>query len=184
MSKITGSFLALVFLIIFSSIVYIWKADAEKRALESQIQSQHEQISDLKTRLEQQQTPVDIINAGEVSGEILGDVTPTGSVTGSVTLNNPPEVEAVIVCMLETKTKQESCNDYMIESDKTIYNFTFDIPQGTYEIYAILPPSETKVYYSDVNTCDQDGNCTSNAEKKRLIQVSPEETQQDINIYL
>ncbi len=180
MSKITGSFLTLVFVIVFSSIIYIWKADTEKRTLESQIESQQEQIANLETQLNQQTTPATTINTGEVQGAS----TSTGTITGSVTLSNPTETEVVIVCTKEVRTVQESCTDFVFEAKKLIYEFTFEVPQGTYEIYAMLPPAEKKVFYSEISTCDESGDCTSNAEKKRLIQVKLDETQSDISISL
>ncbi len=180
MSKITGSFLVLVFVIIFSSIIYIWKADSEKRTLESQLESQQEQIAALESQLELQTTPATIVTTGEVQGT----TTSTGKITGSVTLSNPTETEAVVVCLNEIRNNQETCIDFILEATKKMYEFTFDVPQGTYEVYAMLPPAETKVFYSEVSTCDESGDCTSNAEKKRLLKVNQEETQSDIDIYL
>ena len=180
MSKITGSFLALVFVIVFSSIIYIWKADGEKRTLESQIQTQEEQIASLESQLDQQTSPATTINTGEVQGI----TTATGTLTGSVTVSTPTEAEAIIVCTKEIRSLQETCTDFIFESTKKVYEFTFEIPQGTYEVYAMLPPSETKVYYSDISACDELGDCTSNAEKKRLLQVKLDETQSDVSISL
>ena len=180
MSKITGSFLALVFVIIFSSIIYIWKADSEKRTLESQIQTQQQQIASLESQITEQNSPAATINSGEVQGA----TTATGTLAGSVTVSTPTESEAIIVCAKEVRSLQETCTDFIYEPTKKSYEFTFEIPQGTYEVFAMLPPSETKVFYSDISTCDELGDCTSNAEKKRLLQVKLDETQSDVSISL
>lgn len=183
MSKITGSFIILVLVIFFSSIIYIWQADAEKRVLESQITSQKEQIEDLEIQLEDLESPSNTINSGEVQGV----TTSTGNISGTITLSKEDdsvEKEAILVCANETHTEQETCLDFVIETDKQNYSFEFEIPQGTYEIYAMTPPGETKTYYSEVSTCDEDGDCTTNSEKKRLLEVIQEETQSNIDIYL
>lgn len=180
MSKITGSFLALVLVIIFSSIIYIWKADSEKRTLESQIQTQQEQIAGLESQIAQQTTPATTINTGEVQGA----TTATGTLAGSVTIATPTETEAIVVCAKEVRSLQETCTDFIFDLTKKAYGFSFEIPQGTYEVYAMLPPSETKVFYSEISACDELGDCTSNAEKKRLLEVKLDETQSDISISL
>jgi hypothetical protein len=179
MSKITASFLALVFVIIFSSIIYIWQADAEKRELESQISDQQEQIANLKTQIQLQ------ANQGTISnGDVRGVETQTGQLTGSVTIFNTQEYNTVIVCVKETRTLQETCLDFNIEKNTNQYDFEFDIPQGTYEVYAILPPLETKVYYSDIKTCDSNGDCTSNFKNKRLVKIEINQVQANIDISL
>lgn len=180
MSKITGSFLTLVFVIVFSSIVYIWQADAEKRTMEKQIVSHLQQINDLETQLKEQTTPSNQISAGEVAGT----TTATGQLSGTVTLSKKIDTEAIVVCSVETRTKQETCTDIIIEKNTNTHSFEFDIPQGRYEVYAMLPPLETKVYYSDISTCDENGDCTSNSLSKRLIQVNQDEAQSNIDIYL
>lgn len=180
MSKITGSFLALVFVIIFSSIIYIWKADSEKRTLESQIKTQQQQIANLESQIDQQTAPNILKNPGEVQGA----ATATGTLTGTVSIAKPTSAEAIIVCAKKIRSMQETCTDFIFDLSKKVYEFSFEIPQGTYEVYAMLPPSETKVFYSEVSTCDETGDCTSNAEKKRLLEVKTDETQSDISISL
>lgn len=180
MSKITGSFLTLVFVIVFSSIVYIWQADAEKKTMEGQIASHLEQINDLETQLKEQSTASNQITAGEVAG--INTV--TGQLSGTITLSKENNAEAVVVCSIEIRTKQETCTDIILEENINTYDFELDIPQGKYEVYAMVPPLETKVYYSDISTCDENGDCTSNSLSKRLIEVNQDETQSNINIYL
>lgn len=180
MSKITGSFLVLVLVIILSSIIYIWQADAEKKNLESQILTQQEQIVTLESQLKNQVGSVIATNTGIVAGK----ATATGILSGSVNIAHPTADTVIIVCSKETHTKQETCFDIILETEKTVYSFDFELPQGTYEVYAMTPPSETKIYYSETSTCNENGECTSNVEKKRLIKIEDEETQSDITIYL
>lgn len=180
MSKITGSFVILVFVIFFSSVVYIWQSDAEKRTLESQIATQTEEIDTLKSQLEQKDTPADTINTGSVEGVS----TETGILTGSVKLSGTITSEAIIICANETHSKLETCLDVIIEENKNSYDFELELPQGTYEVYAVTPPLENKKYYSEVSVCDENGNCETDESKKRLIQVTNQETQSNINIYL
>lgn len=179
MSKITTSFLILVLVIFFSAIVYIWQADTEKRDLETQIVSQDKQITDLETKIDK----LDLSIANLDTGEVQGATTSTGNISGTVAIPKDTTNEAVIVCANNTKTKQETCLDFIIKENTDSYNFEFEIPQGKYEIYAMIPPNETKVYYSEVSTCDEE-NCKSNLEKKRLLEVIQDETQSDIDIYL
>ena len=162
MTKITGSFLILVSVIFFSSIVYIWKADAEKKDLETQIVFQEKQISYLETQLINITSPSNDINLGEVQGVA---VTATGIVSGTVTLSEKSSSKAVLVCANETHTKQENCLDFIIQDNITNYKFEFEIPNGTYEVYAMIPPNQTKVYFSEISTCNE-GSCKSNTEKK------------------
>lgn len=159
--------------------MYIWQADREKKEYESQIQTQQEQIAALESQIAVQPTPADVIQIGEVLGE-----TTTATISGTIRFSKIPQTEAVIVCAREVRTEQEICVDFVLDSIKNEYDYTLDIPQGTYEVFALLPPSETKVYYSDITTCDDSGDCTSNAEKKRLLQVKQEETQSDVNLFL
>lgn len=180
MSKITGSFLILVFVIIFSSIAYIWKAESERKNLETTVKSQQEQITSLKSELKQKVTALPTQNKGMIAGE----TTETGTLLGTLTVTDQNKAEALIVCTKETRTKQETCVDILTLPQQTEYDFSFEIPQGVYEIYALTPPAETKVYYSEISTCTDNTDCTSNMEKRRLIKVEPEETQSDINISL
>jgi hypothetical protein len=181
MSKITGSFIILVLVIFFSSIVYIWQADSERNTLESQIISQKEQIADLKTQLQDIESPSNTINNGEVQGV----TTATGTIDGTISLStNEIDAQAVLVCANETRTQQETCLDFTIEKSQDNYEYEFELPQGKYEIYAMTPPSESKVYYSEISNCDADGDCTTTSNKKRLLEVIQEEAQSDIDIYL
>jgi hypothetical protein len=192
MSKITGSFIILVLVIFFSSIVYIWQADAEKNTLESQITSQEVQIAELKTQLDDLENIKSASNTIN-NGEVQGVTTATGIISGTITLSKNTTTEgneqtnqadAVLVCANETRTKQETCLDFNIQTNQKKYDYEFDVPQGEYEIYAMTPPNETKVYYSDISTCDENGDCTTNSDKKRLLEVIQDEAQSDIDIYL
>lgn len=182
MSKITGSFLVLVFVIIFSSIIYIWQADREKRELESQIKTQQETITALESQVAQQPTPADTISNGVVLGNQVSEQ--TGVISGTVTIKDQVKADAIVICASQTDTKQETCIDNLLEPQKKSYDFSLELPAGSYIVYALLPPSETKVFYSDVPTCDESGDCSANADKKRQIQVNVDETQADINLYL
>lgn len=179
MSKITGSFIILVFVIFLSSIVYIWQSDAEKKELEIQIAEQTAKIDVLKSQLEQKDTPAD-----EIGGEVNGATTETGNILGVVTINSDVNAEAIIVCANETHTKLETCTDFIINPAETVYEYEFELPAGTYEVYSITPPSEKKIYYSEISNCDDKGDCASNLDQKRLIQVIQNETQSNIDIYL
>jgi hypothetical protein len=53
MKKITGVFVALVLIIIFFSIIYIWQAEAEKKQLESDLSQAQQEIIQLEKDLGQ-----------------------------------------------------------------------------------------------------------------------------------
>lgn len=194
MKKITSSFLALVLLIIFSSIVYIWQAESEKEALVSTIDSQEETIIQLQKQIEEKTT------AG--SGEVSGVVTSTGSVLGTITFTQTAPTDEFIVCGRDIRTKQEYCASPETSDEASIFSYSLDIPTGRYEVFASLiqdettpespestesaatPKENTEIYYSDFQICDNLSNCISDSQKKRFIDIIANEVQTDIDISL
>jgi hypothetical protein len=177
MTKITTSFLTLVLIIVFSSIVYIWQAEDEKDALVQQISSQQAEIESLKDEISDNSKTVT-----EDNGQVQGATTITGEVSGVVSILNRAETQETVVCALEVYTEQEYCTNLTEKTKQSDFNYTFDIPLGTYEIYLINPANQEKVYYSEIQTCDEDENCFSDPQQKRLIKVLEEESQTDIDI--
>lgn len=180
MSKITGSFIALVLVIVFSSIAYIWTSDSEKKALESQISYQQEQIDSLESQLQSQSSPINTISLGNVQGTS----TSTGKVSGTILLSDSFQADVVVICANETQSNQETCTDFLFEDNSKSHNFELELPRGVYEVYVLTPPEELKVYYSDVAKCNEKGDCTSNEQNKRLIKVVENETESGITISL
>jgi len=178
MTKITSSFLTLVLIIVFSSIVYIWQAEAEKKQLNQQISTQQKQIEQLTAQIKKQTQETDT-NSGAVQGAAI---TSTGEVSGTISLLSQIEVTNTVVCATEVYTKQEYCTDLTAKKTDSEFSYTFDIPLGTYELYIVHPVSKDKVYYSEIQTCDENNNCFSDPKQKRLIKVIQEDSQTDINI--
>lgn len=178
MTKITSSFLTLVLIIVFSSIVYIWQAEAEKNQLNQQIFSQQKQIEQLTAQIRQQTQETDT-NSGAVQG---ATITSTGAISGTVSLVSQTDVTNTVVCAAEVYTKQEYCTDLTLQNNNSEFSYTFDIPLGTYEIYIVHPVTQEKIYYSEIQTCDENNNCFSDPQQKRLIKVLSEDSQTDINI--
>lgn len=175
MTKISASFLGLAIFLVLSSILYIWKSESEQKALEATISANQAEIATLKTEL---------TNLQNTTGEVQGaSATALGTLTGTVTLTDPT-AEAGVVCVQETHTKQEHCTDFVVTQNKNSYEYSFEIPVGTYEVYALTLPSESKVFYSDIQVCDENINCVQDAKQKRLIQIYQFESQDNIDISL
>ncbi len=177
MTKITSSFLTLVLIIVFSSIAYIWKSEAEQKVLTQQIASQQSEIKELQNKIKSQTKSVEDIPAGEVQGVS----TITGGISGSVSFLNQETPEDSVVCVLEVFTQQEYCTNLENINSLNEYEYSFDIPLGTYEAFISQPNNQDKVYYSEIQTCDESGDCYSDPQQKRLIKVLQDETQTDIN---
>ena len=178
MSKITSSFIFLLLIIGFSSVVYIWQSGNERKDLENQIYVQEEEIATLQAQLILKETAADDI----YNGDVQGVTTQTGSVLGTLSISKDINSKALIICAKQIHSEQETCTDIIIENNIFEYDYELELPQGKYEVYVVTPPSETKTYYSDISECDENGNCVAKENSKRLLEVVQEETQSNIDI--
>lgn len=178
MKKINTVFILFVFLIGFMSIIYIWKAEDEKKVLETQISQQTNRIDSLNTQLAESK----IEKKQQLFGDVKGaTTTPTGTISGLISGENLSE--NTIVCAKDQRSKQEYCSDELTQLNNEA-KYILEIPRGQYSIYSITPPDSTQTFYSDIINCiDEDTDCEEKR-IKRLLELSENKVQSDINIYL
>ncbi len=177
MKRLNNLFVILFVLIGILSIAYIWNSEANRKTLEKKSYNQSQEINSLKNKISELEKEKDS------SGNIMGTNTiPIGKLSGIVKLNDLNSSSTTIVCAQEKFTTKEFCTDDLLETtiqDELQYNL--EIPKGQYFIYSIAPPNSDKTYYSKLQKCTDDDNCEN--EQRMLLEITEDETQENINLY-
>lgn len=182
MKQLNGMFALIILVLGVLSVAYIWKTQDEKTALQGKIDQQTQEIEELSMQLTQN---LDEIEEAEVKGVISS----IGVVTGKIQYSDPTQVESTIVCAQDNFTQEEYCTDELVETnDPNLFQYTLEIPNGRYKVYATTLPDSQKVYFSKVQTCDDPEDCAmQNLDQEGnevILEVLQDEVQKDINIYL
>lgn len=182
MKRLNGLFVLLILLLGLLSIAYIWKSEDDKEILEAQVTQQIQEIDSLKNKLSELNSQADSENVNGVSTSI-------GVVTGKIQFNDLNLVKTTVICAQDQYTIKEFCTDELIKTnDSNVFEYTLEIPRGKYSIYALNSSSTEKVFYSNVQKCNDDKSCTftdsSDNINKILLQITENEVQKDINLYL
>jgi len=91
-----------------------------------------------------------------------------GEIEGS--LGYPSEfIPSMMVCAMESKTKEEYCTGQILEEDGFLYGlgYRLEVPAGNYRVFAQLTDQQGeisddyKAYYSKFVTCGMEMNCQS-----------------------
>ncbi len=176
MKQLNNLFRGLFIFICMISIFYIWKTEVKRENLESQIEKQDLEITNLKTQLQELKK-----NDTKVE-DVLGISTITGKISGIVKLKTENLEKPTIVCAQDKFTDKEYCTDELTStSNPEELTYSLDIPVGRYFIYAINPPDSEMTYYSKIQKCTSEDNCEN--DQKILLEINENEEQKDINIY-
>ena len=183
MKRLNNLFVILFILIGLLSVAYIWKSETDKKVLETAIDLKSREINILQEEVSQLNLKLNS-KTDNYDGNVKGtSKIATGTISGKVQFSNPNVVKATIVCAQDKFTIKEFCTDELMETANTkIFTYFLEIPKGQYLIYAVTPPDDNKIYYSEVQKCTNDDSCEN--DRKILLEIIEDEIQKDINLYL
>jgi len=183
MKRLNNIFVTLFILIGLLSIGYIWKSEADKKVLQTTIDFKSHKIDVLQEKASQLNLkPNSKINNYEENVKDVNNIA-TGTVSGKIQFTDPSIINTTIICAQDKFAIKEFCTDELLKTDTPDkFQYSLEIPKGQYLIYAITPPDNNKVYYSEVQKCTDDDNCEN--DKKILLEIVENEIQKDINLYL
>lgn len=168
--KPTSIALYIVSALLFAVGIFAGRTYVQNQALVEQNQA-------LETELTQQPTIENIPSPEATSeGVVKGVASPIGNISGTLTLQSPEaqqNAQTLIVCAQNMKTNQEYCSDDLaIQSGNTL-SYTLELPPAIYTVFAMAPPAEQKIMYSD-----------GSQSNPRAIQLMESQEERDIDITL
>ncbi|NCN06852.1 MAG: hypothetical protein GW946_03355 [Candidatus Pacebacteria bacterium] len=169
MQKLTFAFIAVVLLIFVLTGLYIRSAEAEKKQLRSQIETQ--QISDLHQLPSEEESAT----RSAVPSKQLG------AIEGSLSFPSSGIPDTMEVCAEHTKTLEITCTGEIQKSDDYTFGFGYqlELTPGSYLVYAQLPNDSYRAYYSDFVLCGLAASCPSH--NPIMVTVEPNMTASGID---
>lgn len=181
MNKITQVSLILLFLVIFSFLLYIYKSEDDKAILREEIKQQQTELEQAKKDQKAENSNQNNSQKGEVQG---ASAIQTGIISGNLNLNQQFNSAEFIICAEDITAKQPICTDELGQTDtKDQFSYKLELPQGKYLIYAnSIDESSKSFYYSQKQDCQK--TACDKQDYATIIDLRPLEENANLNIYI
>lgn len=181
MNKITQVSLILLFLVIFSFLLYIYKSEDDKAILREEIKQQQNQLDQAKKDQQTEDSSQNNSQKGEVQG---ASAIQTGIISGNLYPSTQKLSDTFIICAEDIIAKQPICTDELGQTDtKNQFSYKLELPQGKYLIYAnSIDESSKTFYYSQKQDCQK--TACDKQDYATIIDLRPIEENVNINVYM
>lgn len=103
------------------------------------------------------------LNKNSFTTEVSTEGSNTGIIEGSLGYPSENIPSEMMICAENIFTSESFCTNKHIKGPKYIFQrgFKLSVPEGQYFVYAKIPESDYKAYYSDFITCGLKDSCRS-----------------------